>query len=834
MAPFVKKTNCPVCGSKDNLAVYADGSYFCFTPNCTHRKSSDEYKAENEDKPKVRSSALVADKPFVKETKLKEGITPEKAEEIKEFTDFDATGFRGITKETNKFFGVRYGYDDQGQIEEIYYPITRDNELAGYKVRQIPKAFSAIGATGNDCDLFGAFRFRSGGKYCVPMSTKALTRRGWLGYDEITTEDFVLGYDIKTNTKKWTKVLEKHKRTDLEVFEFGSGKQKLASTANHRWLVSQKTSGTDKKDVYFKTEYRTLEDINTASGIIVNCKTDENISTGVDTLSPNKYNFDWFQHILNMTQEQRSTFLDGVLLSDGCYTKHGWVTCQNDGALFEAILLASYLVHDKIVRVKKTKPNHRGNVMKHIALSNAQTKTRLKETMTSVGVQDTWCITTELDSWVIRQGDFITITGNCLIVEGEHDALAAYQMFKDYSESKGSTFVTAVVSITTGAGNPTKQLQGNYDFLNSFENIIVGFDNDEAGQGAVEKIVNCLPKGKVKLAKWTKYKDPNDYLKNNDAQRFLNDFYNAKPFIPAGVVASSDLYQKILDQAAVQKVPFPPFLTKLQEMLGGGLILGHIYNIAAMTSIGKTAIVNELIYYWIFNSPHMVGVVSMELNAGQYGETILSRHMQLKLARLSVEEKQEQLASDIVKRKGKEVFEKEDGTPRFYLVDDRDGTVEQIQEVIEQMVIGSGVKIVVIDPLQDLIEGMSNEDQALFMKWCKSMIKSHGISFVLINHMRKKTDGGTNSLQVSEDDIMGSSTIMKSGSANILLARDKMHEDEIERNTTHISLPKNRVFGETGPAGKVYYEKYTHVMHDYEQYWATHPRPTKEVPAEAF
>lgn len=587
MAPFVKKTNCPVCGSKDNLAVYADGSFFCFTPNCTHRKSSDEYKEEKEDKPKVRSSALVADKPFVKETKLKEGITPEKAEEIKEFTDFDATGFRGITKETNKFFGVRYGYDDQGQIEEVYYPITRDNELAGYKVRQIPKAFSAIGATGNDCDLFGAFRFRSGGKYV-------------------------------------------------------------------------------------------------------------------------------------------------------------------------------------------------------------------------------------------------------LIVEGEHDALAAYQMFKDYSESKGSTFVTAVVSITTGAGNPTKQLQNNYDFLNSFENIIVGFDNDEAGQGAVEKIVNCLPKGKVKLAKWTKYKDPNDYLKNNDAQRFLNDFYNAKPFVPAGVVASSDLYQKILDQAAVQKVPFPPFLTKLQEMLGGGLILGHIYNIAAMTSIGKTAIVNELIYYWIFNSPHMVGVVSMELNAGQYGETILSRHMQLKLARLTVEEKQEQLASDIVKRKGKEVFEKEDGTPRFYLVDDRDGTVEQIQEVIEQMVIGSGVKIVVIDPLQDLIEGMSNEDQALFMKWCKSMIKSHGISFVLINHMRKKTDGGTNSLQVSEDDIMGSSTIMKSGSANILLARDKMHEDEIERNTTHISLPKNRVFGETGPAGKVYYEKYTHVMHDYEQYWATHPRPTKEVPAEAF
>lgn len=577
MAPYVKKTNCPVCGSKDNLAVYADGSFFCFTPNCTNRKSSDEYKAENEDKPKVRSTALVADKPFVKETKLKEGITPEKAEEIKEFTDFDATGFRGITKETNKFFGVRYGYDDQGQIEEIYYPITRDNELAGYKVRQIPKAFSAIGATGNDCDLFGAFRFRSGGKYV-------------------------------------------------------------------------------------------------------------------------------------------------------------------------------------------------------------------------------------------------------LITEGEHDALAAYQMFKDYAESKGSTFVTAVVSITTGAGNPTKQLQGNYDFLNSFENIIIGFDNDEAGQGAVEKIVNCLPKGKVRLAKWTKYKDPNDYLKNNDAQRFLNDFYNAKPHVPAGVVGSHELYEKILQQSVVAKVPLPPFASVLQNLLGGGLTLGHIYNIAAQTGIGKTSVVNEFIYYWIFHSPHLVGVVSMELNAGQYGEALLSRHIQQKLARLSVEEKSVTLATSNIIAKGNELFLKEDGTPRFFLVEDRDGSLEQLQETIEQMVIGSGVKIVVLDVLQDIIEGMSNEDQGLFMKWCKSMIKSHGISFVLINHMRK-SQGGTNTTNVSEDDIHGSSTIMKSASANILLSRDKSAEDEVERNTTVVTLSKNRIMGDTGPAGKWYYDRYTHVMHDYAEYFENNPRP---------
>lgn len=575
MAEFIKHIACEKCGSSDGCAVYADDSTYCFS--CEKATKVKPEKPE----PKVRTSAFVQDKPK-KDTKLKESITQEKAEEIKSFTAFDKSGYRGITKETNQFFGVRYAYNNKEEIEEVYYPITRDGELSGYKLREIPKIFSAVGATGNDCDLFGAFRFQAGGKYL-------------------------------------------------------------------------------------------------------------------------------------------------------------------------------------------------------------------------------------------------------LIVEGEHDAMAGYQMLKDYNESKNSPFVTAVVSITTGAANPTKQLQANYDFINSFEIVILGFDSDTVGQEAMDKVMSCLPKGKVRVAKWTRFKDPNEYLMKNAAPHFIMDFYNAKAFIPAGVIASSDLYDKILQQAVIHKVPFPPFLKKLEAMLGGGLILGHIYNIAAMTSIGKTAIVNELIYYWIFNSPHMVGVVSMELNAGQYGETILSRHLQTKLARLSVEDKVDQLNSDIMRKRGKEVFEREDGTPRFFLVDDRDGTVEQIQEVIEQMVIGSGVKIIVIDPLQDVIEGMSNEEQSMFMKWCKSMIKSHGVSFVLINHMRKKSEGNS-SMQVDENDIMGSSTIMKSASANILLARDKMHEDEIERNTTYVSLPKNRVFGDTGPAGKIYYDKYTHVMHDSDEYWQVHTKPEPKLP----
>ena len=41
---FLKHSHCPNCGSKDNLAVYADGSYHCFGGCGYTRLSAEERK----------------------------------------------------------------------------------------------------------------------------------------------------------------------------------------------------------------------------------------------------------------------------------------------------------------------------------------------------------------------------------------------------------------------------------------------------------------------------------------------------------------------------------------------------------------------------------------------------------------------------------------------------------------------------------------------------------------------------------------------------------------------------------------------------------------------
>lgn len=393
----------------------------------------------------------------------------------------------------------------------------------------------------------------------------------------------------------------------------------------------------------------------------------------------------------------------------------------------------------------------------------------------------------------------------CLIVGGEEDQLAAYQMLKDYYVSKGWDYEPAVVSPTVGETGCESQVSKQYAWFNKHDKIVIGMDNDEAGKKAIEKLVKVLPKGKVFTAEWS-MKDPNKMLEEDQSKKFINDFYSAKQFIPIDILPSSALYDRIISQSSIPKVPFPPFMGDLNSMFVGGMSLGYIYNIAADTGVGKTTFVNEMIYYWIFNSPHKVGIVSMELDAGQYGEVLLSRHLKKKLALIDgFDNKLEYLATPEVVEKSNDLMYNTDGTARFFLLDNRDGSIEEIQNTIEELVVTCGCKIIVLDPLQDILDGLSNEDQSLYMKWSKGFIKSHGVSFIYINHMRKSENSG-------EMDIMGSSTIIKSAGATIILKRDKMADDLVKRNTTEILVPKNRVTGLTGPAGATYYENSTHTL----------------------
>lgn len=408
-----------------------------------------------------------------------------------------------------------------------------------------------------------------------------------------------------------------------------------------------------------------------------------------------------------------------------------------------------------------------------------------------------------------------------LLVEGEEDQNAAYQMLLDYNKSKGSDFETAVVSPTTGAQSK-KQIASQYKFFDQFSIIVVCLDSDDAGKKATEEIIKYLPKGKVRLMQM-RYKDPSDYLQKSKQREFISDFYNAKAYVPAGVVGSSTLYEKLIESTNVKKIPLPPFMKKLDEMLGS-VELGTIGFLSAGSGSSKTTFANEMIYFWLFNSPYKVGVVSLELTCGQYAQAMLSRHIEQKISNIrEPEDKLKFLQTDRVKEKAEGLFKTEDGSDRWMLIDERDGSIEVLQDKIEEMIISCDCKVIILDPISDLFDGLSNEEQSLFMKWQKSMVKNYNVTFINIAHIRKSGDNRTAASTgafVPEEAISGASQQFKSASWIVMMSRDKYADNDVTRNTTHLVLSKNRSNGVTGRAGSVYYCNQTHRLYDFDDWSA--------------
>lgn len=413
------------------------------------------------------------------------------------------------------------------------------------------------------------------------------------------------------------------------------------------------------------------------------------------------------------------------------------------------------------------------------------------------------------------QFKYKTAGNTLLIVGGEHDQLAAVQMLKD-NDPNGKYPEVAVVSGTVGEGSLFKQLQTQYEFINQFKKIVLCLDQDSAGEEATEKCVKVLPRNKVYIMKLD-HKDPNDCLKNGGDKAFINSFFKAKLYTPAGVYASNELYEAALESLETKVISLPDFMRVASGMLGGGLPKEEITVILAKTSIGKTSVVNEITRHIAMHEPdEVLGILSLEATYKKYSRNLLSSFLKVPLHRLSLEEKNGVLTKnkDLITK----LYEKEDGTPRFYVCDDRGANIESIKEKILQMVQEFGVTILVLDPYSDLLSGMDISQQEELATWFKRIMKEYGVTPIIISHVRKGSNNSED--HITEDDAQGSSFLAKASGCTLALERNKQAEDPMERNSTYCYILKNREFSETGAASKFYYDIKTATLHDFDDYFS--------------
>lgn len=163
-----------------------------------------------------------------------------------------------------------------------------------------------------------------------------------------------------------------------------------------------------------------------------------------------------------------------------------------------------------------------------------------------------------------------------IITEGEFDALSV-------AEANGCKY--PVVSLLNGAQSVTKQFKDAYKFIHSFDEIILWFDDDEAGQAAVEAAAEVCDIGKVKVIKTPLgYKDANALLQDGHVKAINDAVWQAEKYSPAGFVSLSSLKKEVL---APVDWGIPWIFPEITQWTYGRRS-GETYFFGAGTGVGKT------------------------------------------------------------------------------------------------------------------------------------------------------------------------------------------------------------------------------------------------------
>jgi hypothetical protein len=409
----------------------------------------------------------------------------------------------------------------------------------------------------------------------------------------------------------------------------------------------------------------------------------------------------------------------------------------------------------------------------------------------------------------------------CLITEGEQDTMAGFQMLKEYNDKRSSDFgEPVVVGISVGAQAAAKQVAANYSFFEGFSRVIIALDQDAAGQDAVDAVAKALPRGKAFVFKGA-LKDIAEYLEKDKEKDFLNNYFSAQPWTPVALHSSTSLYEEALKYADLEKLALPDWLGTMNDMLAGGIPKATLTLIAAASSIGKSTWVNQLFVDWIMENKkkpedrkEVFAVLSLEATAGEFATQLLSYYCKRKFVNIQDREvRLSAMSEPEIAAQAKELFEDEEGRPTFLLCDDRGGAVDDVETKVEEIIRSMGVTVLLIDVTSDILSGLDIARQEEFMVFQKRLVKETGVSIVNVCHVRK-TQGGkkdaSEGAEISDSDIIGSSTLVKSASVVIGLVRNKMAETEIERNTVKLRLLKSRHAGNTGDAGSLYYDNKEH------------------------
>ena len=387
-----------------------------------------------------------------------------------------------------------------------------------------------------------------------------------------------------------------------------------------------------------------------------------------------------------------------------------------------------------------------------------------------------------------RGGKYVTV------VEGEFDAMAAYQML-------GSKW--PVVSIRNGAASAVKDIQKQYEWLDSFDSIVICFDADEPGQRAAQQVAELFG-SKAQLFKHRDgFKDASDYLQSRQMKEFSDQWWSAEVHVPDGIIVGSSLYDEVMKPLSPSDCEYP---FAGVNRLTYGIRKGELVTITAGSGLGKSQFVREIVWHILNKTEDNLGLMFLE-------ESV--RKTALSLMSLAANTPLHLPDNSATEQEKKDAFERTLATDRIYLFDHFGSTsVDNIINRVRYLARGLGCGYIFLDHISIVVSAQASGDERKaideIMTKLRMLVQETGIALIVVSHLKRpESKGHEEGAATSLAQLRGSGSIAQLSDMVLGLERNGQADDLTERNTTRVRVLKNRFSGTTGPACSLLYNHNT-------------------------
>ena len=366
------------------------------------------------------------------------------------------------------------------------------------------------------------------------------------------------------------------------------------------------------------------------------------------------------------------------------------------------------------------------------------------------------------------------------IVEGECDALAVYDMMGDWP----------VVSVRSAASAET-DCRNNFEYLNSFDKVVICFDNDEVGQAAATKVADILPLGKAAICTLSEGKDANEYLRLGKKVEFKNEWWRAPKYTPAGLKLGSELWSDVVNPPSYETIPYP-FEGMNEETFG--LRLSGFVLLNAPPKVGKTTLIGEITHFILKTQEKAkIGLMKLEESNRDTALNLMSieANKRLHLPHIWDECSQEDI---------KAYYDATMNTDRVVLWDHfGSNSVQAVLDKIRHMH-ALGCKYIVLDHISIIVSDQSGDERKQLDEIAtkiKTLCMELNICVIAVVHQNR------------QGEIRGTQGLEQLANIIFKLERDKLADNDIIRNVIKLLVTENRFCGETGVACYLYYNPET-------------------------